>query len=200
MPQMNGAELLKYVKANDMTKSIPVIFLAFKSDMETETETYELGSEVFIPKPFSTRHLKAVVRQILKNRSVLKEWYNSALSSADVYQGNIVDASDKDFIVRLTQLIEDNISDENMNLDWLCGQLTVSRTQIYRKVKELASATPVEFIRGVKLDRAALLLRTTGKTIQEVMYSSGFNNKSYFYREFAAKYGCSPKEYRKNKL
>ncbi len=87
-----------------------------------------------------------------------------------------------------------------MNLDWLCGQLTVSRTQIYRKVKELASATPVEFIRGVKLDRAALLLRTTGKTIQEVMYSSGFNNKSYFYREFAAKYGCSPKEYRKNKL
>ncbi len=200
MPQMNGAELLKYVKANDITKSIPVIFLAFKSDMETETETYELGSEVFIPKPFSTRHLKAVVRQILKNRSVLKEWYNSALSSADVYQGNIVDASDKDFIVRLTQLIEDNISDENMNLDWLCGQLTVSRTQIYRKVKELASATPVEFIRGVKLDRAALLLRTTGKTIQEVMYSSGFNNKSYFYREFAAKYGCSPKEYRKNKL
>jgi len=198
MPRMNGAELLKYVKGNEVTKSIPVIFLAFRSDMDTEAETYELGSEVFIPKPFSTRHLTAVVRQILKNRSVLKDWYNSALSSADVYYGNIIDASDKDFMVRLTQLIEENISDENLSLDWLCGQMGVSRTQMYRKVKELASATPVEFMRTVKLNKAAKLLKTTGMTVQEVMYNSGFNNKSYFYREFAAIYKCSPKEYRKS--
>lgn len=197
MPEMNGAELLKYIKGNEITKSIPVIFLAFRSDMDTEAETYELGSEVFIPKPFSTRHLTAVVRQVLKSRSVLKDWYNSALSSSDVYQGNIVDASDKDFIVRLTQLIEENIADEELSLDWLCSQMGVSRTQMYRKVKELASMTPVEFIRSVKLNKAARLLRTTGMTVQEVMYNSGFNNKSYFYREFAAMYRCSPKEYRK---
>lgn len=198
MPQMNGAELLEYLKGNEITKSIPVIFLAFRSDMDTEAEIYELGSEVFIPKPFSTRHLTAVVGQVLKNRSVLKDWYSSALSSADVYQGNIVGSSDKDFIVRLTQTIEENITDEMLSLDWLCGQMGVSRTQMYRKVKELASMTPVEFIRTVKLNKAAILLRTTGMTVQEIMYSSGFNNKSYFYREFAAKYGCSPKEYRKN--
>ncbi|MCM1178275.1 MAG: response regulator [Bacteroides sp.] len=197
MPGMNGAELLKYVKDNEVTKSIPVIFLAFRSDMDTEAETYELGSEVFIPKPFSTRHLIAVVRQVLKNRSVLKEWYNSALSSTDVYQGNIVDASDKDFIVKLTQTIEEKISDEELSLDWLCREMGISRTQMYRKVKELASMTPVEFIRTVKLNKAAMLLKTTSMTVQEIMYSSGFNNKSYFYREFAAVYKCSPKEYRK---
>lgn len=198
MPQMDGIGLLKYVKNNEITRHIPLIILAYRSDIETETEAYELGSESFVSKPFSTNHLCAVVRQVLNSRSVLKEYYNSAVSQTDVWRGNIVDASDKNFIVKMTKLIEENLSDGQLSLDMLCDRMAVSRPAMYRKIKDMTGSTPTEFVRRVKLNRASMLLRTTALTVQEIMYASGFNNKAYFHKEFSKIYGMSPKEYRKN--
>ena len=197
MPNMNGTELLKHLKANEITKFIPVIFLAFKTDIGEEIETYEMGSEVFIPKPFYPKHLKAVVHRILDSRSMLKDYYNSAISSSDIYDGTTVDAEDKKFLMQMTAIIEENITDENLSPNMICEKMATSRMQLYRKLKELTQQTPSEFIRNIKLEHAAHLLKTTKLTVQEVMFSSGFNNKSYFYREFAGKYMMSPKEYRK---
>ena len=107
-----------------------------------------------------------------------------------------IDADDKKFIVQLAGIIEENMTDENLSLNFLCDKMCVSRMSLYRKIREITQMTPSEYIRSVKISHATHLLRTTNMTIQEIMFCSGFNNKSYFYREFQKKYGLKPKEYR----
>lgn len=196
MPRLDGLGLLRYLKQNEITRYIPFVFLAFKTDVEQEIHGYELGGDGYISKPFHPKHLQAVVQQILTNRRSLRNYYNSAISTADVYEGNTIDADDKKFIVQLTRIIEENLTDENLSLNFLCDKMCVSRMSLYRKIKEITQLTPSEYIRKVKLRHATHLLRTTGMTIQEVMFCSGFNNKSYFYREFAKEYRMSPREMR----
>lgn len=196
MPNMDGLELLKYVKSNEITKYIPFVFLTFKTDVEHEIHGYEMGGEAYIPKPFHPKHLQAVVHRILNNRVSLRNYYNSVLSSSDVYEGNTIDADDKKFIVQLAGIIEQNITDENLSLNFLCEKMYVSRMGLYRKIKEITQMTPSEYIRSVKINHATHLLKTTNMTVQEIMFCSGFNNKSYFYREFAKIYHMSPKEMR----
>lgn len=196
MPNLDGLGLLRYLKQNEITKYIPFVFLAFRTDVEQEISGYNLGSEAFIPKPFHPKQLLAVVRQILDNRRSLRTYFNSAISTSDIYEGNTIDVDDKKFIVQLTRTIEENLTDENLSLDFLCDKMCVSRMGLYRKIREITQMTPSEYIRQVKLRHATHLLRTTGMTIQEIMFCSGFNNKSYFYREFAKAYHMSPKEMR----
>ena len=196
MPRLDGLGLLRYLRQNEITRYIPFVFLAFRTDVEQEIQGYELGGDGYIAKPFHPKHLLAVVQQILTNRRSLRSYYNSAISTADVYEGNTIDADDKKFIVQLTRIIEENLTDENLSLNFLCDKMCVSRMSLYRKIKEITQRTPSEYIRMVKLRHATHLLRTTGMTIQEVMFCSGFNNKSYFYREFAKEYHMSPREMR----
>lgn len=196
MPRLDGLGLLKYLKENEITKHIPFVFLTFKNGVEHEIHGYEMGGEAYIYKPFHPRHLLAVVHRILNDRRSLKDYYNSAISTADVWEGNTVDADAKKFIVQLTSLIEENITDENLSLNFLCDKMFVSRMGLYRKITQITQMTPSEFIRSVKLRHATHLLKTTNMTIQEIMFCSGFNNKSYFYREFARVYGMSPREMR----
>ncbi len=196
MPNLDGFGLLRYVKENEITKYIPFVFLAFKADIEQEIRGYDLGSEAYILKPFHPKQLLARVRQILDNRRSLRHYYNSAISTSDVYEGNTIDVDDKKFIVQLTRTIEENLTDDNLSLNFLCDKMCVSRMGLYRKIREITQMTPSEYIRQVKLRHATHLLKTTGMTIQEIMYCSGFNNKSYFYREFAKAYRMSPKEMR----
>lgn len=97
---------------------------------------------------------------------------------------------------KIIKFIEDNIDDESMNPDSLADFIGVSKAGLYRKLKELTEKTPSEFVRTIRLEYAAGLLKTTKLTVTEIMYKSGFSNKSYFYREFAKLYNTSPKEYR----
>ena len=85
------------------------------------------------------------------------------------------------------------MTDENLSLNFLCDKMCVSRMSLYRKIREITQMTPSEYIRSVKISHATHLLRTTNMTIQEIMFCSGFNNKSYFYREFAKIYQCRPR-------
>lgn len=196
MPNVDGLELLEYLKGNEITKYIPFVFLSFKNDVEQEIRGYELGGDAYISKPFHPKHLLAVVHQILNNRLSLRDYYNSVISSSDVYEGNTIDADDKKFIVQLAGIIEQNMTDENLSLNFLCDKMCVSRMSLYRKIREITQMTPSEYIRSVKISHATHLLRTTNMTIQEIMFCSGFNNKSYFYREFAKIYHMSPREMR----
>ncbi|MBR1926888.1 MAG: response regulator [Bacteroidales bacterium] len=196
MPGMNGIELCKYLKENEITKNIPIVFLSFLSDIQNEISTYETGGEAFIPKPFYPRHLNAVVGKILSGRESLKSFYSSAISNSDFLNEKVVSKEDKDFILKITGLIEADLSNEEISPAFLSEQMNISKSQLYRKLKELVDLSPVEFVRSIRLEKAAHMLKTTTLTVQEIMYSVGFNNKSYFYREFGKKYGASPKEYR----
>ncbi len=196
MPGMNGIELCRYLKENEITRNIPIVFLSFMSDIQNEISSFETGGEAFIPKPFYPRHLNAVVGKILSGREALKTYYSSAISNSDLLNEKIVKKGDRDFIMKVTSLIETDLSNEEISPAFLAGEMNISKAQLYRKLKELVDMSPVEFVRSIRLEKAAHLLKTTSLTAQEIMYSVGFNNKSYFYREFGKKYGMSPKEYR----
>ncbi len=199
MPGMNGSELVRELKSNPFTASIPVVFLTSKVTTSDHISGYELGVEAYIPKPFHPRHLQAVVNQLISSRQSLRDYYNSPLSQSDLYNGNYIQEKDKNFLIQLNHIIEENLENDSLNLTHIAATLTISRMQLYRRIRELTGMSPSEYIRTVKLDRAGHLLRTTELTVQEIMYRSGFNNKSYFYREFTQKYNCSPKEFR-NKI
>lgn len=197
MPNINGMELLKRLKSNDMTRYIPVVFLAFKTDVASEVSTYNMGGEAFIQKPFLPQQLMAIVGSVLKNRLSLKDYYKSSISDMEMFQGNTMNTKEKEFITSLIGIIEQNITDD-LSPAVLAEKLCISEMTLYRRIKEIVGKRPSEFIRNIKLSRAAHLLKTTDMTVQEIMFDCGFNNKSYFYRTFSAMYGMSPKEYRKS--
>lgn len=198
MPKMGGMELLKHLKSSESTRYIPVIVLAFKTDVASEICTYDLGSEAFIQKPFLPQQLQAIVRNVLKNRISLKDYYRSSLSEMDIFQGRKMNTKEKEFILAFIRTVEDNITDE-LSPAIVAQKLCTSEMTLYRRVKELVGKRPSEFIRSIKLNKAADMLKTTDMTVQEIMFDCGFNNKSYFYRSFAQAYGMSPKEYRKSR-
>ena len=198
MPVMDGAELLRRMKGNDLTRFIPVVILAMKTDVADEINSYNLGSEAFIPKPFLPAQLTAVVSGILRKRSGLKNYYNSSASDQEMFYGVQMSSKDRRFMADVVNLVEENITDE-LSPDEVASRLCVSEMTLYRKVKGITGKSPGEFVRNVRLKHAARLLRTTTLTVQEVMFDSGFNNKSWFYRKFQEMFGMSPKEYRDGK-
>lgn len=195
MPGMNGIELIKRLKSEELTKSVPVVFLAFRNDVEDEVTSYNLGSEAFISKPFVPLQLSAVVDSVLKRRNSLKTYYTSSISDTEIFDGKMMRSKDKEFMTSVVGIIEGRISDDLSPAELASG-LCVSEMTLYRKLKALSGKTPGEFIRTIKLKKAATLLRTTTMTVQEIMFDCGFNNKSWFYRKFSETYGMSPKEYR----
>ena len=197
MPNMTGIELLKEIKNNQLISHIPVVFLSSKATMEDQISNYERGLEFFIAKPFNSKLLLSVVNRIVNSRGSLKEYYNSSISSIEEFSGNFIHADEKKFLVSIADIIKKNMEDEGLDSDFICEQLNITRILLYRKIKELANTTPTEFIREIKLKEAERLIRTTRDTIQEIMYQTGFNNKSNFYRIFKAAYTLSPSEYRK---
>ena len=198
MPRMDGLELIKYVRNNEVTSQIPFVFLTFKDDVDFNIQGREIGADAYLQKPFHPKLLVSVVRQILSSRVSLKKYYGSVVSSSDMFEGKKMDAADKAFLVNLTKTIESNLSDSDLSLDDLYSKMGVSRSNMYRKLKELTGMSPSQFVNSVKVRHAAHQLRTTRKTVQEIMYESGYNYKSHFYREFYKVFGMTPKDLRSN--
>ena len=199
MPRMDGLELIRYVKGNDVTSQIPFIFLTFKDDVDFNIQGRDIGADAYLQKPFHPKLLVSVVRQILSSRVSLKNYYDSVASSTDMYEGRKMDASDKAFLVNLTKKIESRIGETDLSLEDLYTDIGMSRSNMYRKLKELAGMSPSQFVNSVKVRHAAHQLRTTRKTVQEIMYESGYNHKSHFYREFYKVFGMTPKDLRSGK-
>lgn len=200
MPNMNGVELLNEIKNSRLTSHIPVIFLSSKSTMDDQIANYQRGLEFFISKPFNPKYLLSVVGRILNNRDSLKQYFNSSLSSIEEFNGNFVHSDEKKFLITIAEIITNNMENEQLGADLICSQMNITRIMLYRRMKELANTTPTEFIRHIRLKEAERLVKSTKLTIQEIIYQTGFNNKSYFYSIFKAEYGVSPIEYRKNNI
>jgi len=197
MPNMSGIELLNEIKNSRLTSNIPIIFLSSKATIDDQIANYQRGLEFFIAKPFNSKYLLSIVNQIISNRKKLKEYYNSSLSNIEDYNGNFIHSDDKKFLVSITDIIIKNMENEHLNSDFICKQLNITRILLYRRIKELANSTPSDYIRNIRLKEAERLIKSTKLTIQEIMYQTGFNNKSYFYTIFKTEFGVSPNEYRK---
>ncbi len=197
MPVMNGVEFLKKMKVQALTQHIPVILLSTKGSIESHIEGLEIGADAYLSKPFHPRHLEAMVERLLQRNKTLLDFSKSPYAAVTQFEGKIIHKEDKELLLRITSIIYDNIDNESLSIDLLADELALSKMQIYRKIKELVSQTPTEYMRFIRLNHAEKLLKTTNKTVLEIMYTCGFNNKSYFYREFAKKFNDTPNEYRK---
>lgn len=198
MPGMSGVEVVERLKSNPLTRHIPVVFLTSDFSVESRIRGAEIGVDSYMTKPFHARHLLATVRQQTERKTRMREYYESPLASMETLDGRPVHKSDKEFVMKLSKIAAEYIDDPQLSADLLSSEMRLSRMQLYRRLKEVTGETPTEFIRRRRLEHAERLLKTTDMTVQEIMYLSGFNNKAYFYREFAKQYRQTPREYRTN--
>ena len=199
MPEMNGIEFVKTLKNQELTRHIPIILLSSKAAVENQIEGLQQGADAYLGKPFHPRHLEALIESLLKRNKAVLDFSESAYASMEQFEGKLIKKEDNELILNITKLVMEHLDDENLSLDSIAGEIAISKMQLYRKIKDLINQTPTEFIRTIRLNHAEKLLKTTNKTVQEIMYDCGFNNKTYFYREFAKKFQQTPKEYRNQK-
>ena len=195
MPEMEGTELVKELKANENTCHIPVILLTAKGSDENQIEGYELGAEAYVMKPFSVEVLKAQLKSVLENRMIL---LNRLSGIKDVKQLQEESPSlDKVFLGKMVELISSRIEEADFNSDVLAQELNISQRQLYRKIKAVSGCTVHEFITKVKMDHAEALLKNSNLSISEIAYKVGFSEPSNFSRTFSKHFGCSPSQYLK---
>lgn len=198
MPDMDGLELCKVVKNTPALAQIPFIILSAKGSAEHKTEGYELGADAYIPKPFHISYLLVRIKKLLdyqqKMQNLVKDQHiTNQFMDADLAE------TDKKFLEKLLRVIEDNLNETELSAATIEAALCISKMQLYRRLKSLTGMTPAEFIKRIRLKHAADMLTVSQYTVSEIFYRTGFNNKSYFFREFKKIYQCAPNEYRQKK-
>gem|GEM_PF-476727 len=196
MPEIDGLTLCKKIKENFETSHIPVILLTAKSFDNQIIEGINSGADDYITKPFNHEILLAKLKSLMKNREKLRLTFQNAkiLEPSKI----TVTSIDEKLIIRLKELIEENIQNQQLTLEMLATEVGVSRAQLFRKVKALTGLTPNNFIKAIRLKYAAQLLDNDKFQITEIAFLSGFSEASYFSRCFKENFGCSPKEYKKS--
>ena len=194
MPFMDGVELCKKIKTNLKTCHIPFIMLTAKDSVIHRIEGIESGANSYIAKPFYPDHLLIRIQKLLEEKELISRYFKQDILTENLPHLDI-NKEEKDFIKKVIELIRNNIDNENLQSLFIERELGISNSQLYRKTKQLFGFTPGDLIRTIRLKYAAELLRKNKLTVSEVCYQSGFNNRSYFYREFKKLYDLTPKNY-----
>ena len=195
MPEMDGGEFCRRVRADRNTSHIPVIMLTAKTDNDTKALSMDLGADAFIEKPFSVKYLHSCIRNLIERRRQLMHEYASEPQESI---SNIATTQlDDEFLQRMKQIIEDNINSSDLSVNFLASQLNISRSGLFSKIKLLADVTPNEMIQIVRLKKAASLLKDPQLRINEVSYMVGFSSPSYFSKCFFQQFGMRPGDYQK---
>lgn len=195
MPNVDGVEFCKKLKADIRTSHIPFILLTAKGGVESKITGIETGVDDYIQKPFNLEHLLARTKSLINQReSLRKTFFNQQkLEPSEV----TVNSLDEKFLDDLLNKIEMEMDNSELSVKLLSEILGISSTNLYRKIKALTGQTATEFIRNIRLKRAAQLLKNEHLNVSEVMYMVGFTHPSYFTRCFKEIYGVSPKLYGK---
>lgn len=192
MPEMGGFEFCKTIKNDASTSHIPLLMLTARTTIENRIEGIENGADAYMVKPFDLKLLKLRLSQLITSRQLIFDKYFGAISGADEQINS--SSIDKDFIQKLLDYINENISDSNLSVEELASQLKLSRSQLYRKIKALTGQTVNEFIRKIRLERAKQILDSGNANISEACFSVGFSSPSYFSKCFKAHFGVLPSE------
>ncbi len=194
MPGMSGVDFCRKVRDNRDTSHIPFILLTAKTDEPSKIEGLNCGADAYIEKPFSIDYLAARITNLLALRHMLKQKFTAMpLESIETLAANPVD---NQFLAQLTKLIEDNFSNPELTVDFLCQNLGISRSGLYAKVRTLTDSTPNELIQITRLKRAAQLLSEHRYRVNEICYMVGFSNPSYFAKCFQRQFGMKPNEFK----
>lgn len=198
MPEMDGFELCKRIKANPETCQLPVLLLTALGDNVDLIKGLEFGADEYISKPFSLKHLELRLKKLIENNFKIKEYFSK--NSIPPKNKKELDLSKRDleFLERISEIIEKNLSNSNFGVEELSIEAGLSSSHFYRKLKQLTGQVPNAYLRNFRLQRAAELLDSnTGYNVAEVMYQIGIESNSYFSTSFKKLHGVSPSEYSK---
>jgi signal transduction histidine kinase/ligand-binding sensor domain-containing protein/DNA-binding response OmpR family regulator len=199
MPRLDGVELTRALKTNLATNHIPVILLTAKASVESRLEGLETGADDYLTKPFQPAELTARVRNLIETRRRLREKYSREIREVreiKLHAAEVtVQSADDRFIQRALAVVEEHLAEEEFDVEAFASAMALSRVQLYRKLKTLTDQTPTDFIRTLRLGRAAQLLRQQMGTVAEVAYAVGFQNLSYFAKTFKELHGVAPSEW-----
>ncbi|MEJ5265171.1 MAG: two-component regulator propeller domain-containing protein [Bacteroidales bacterium] len=193
MPQMNGFELCEKIKTDPRLSHIPIILLTALSNIDDKIKGYHLGADEYLTKPFDHRHLLVRIEKLIEQRKQLQRHFQQQFSMDN--EMPTLSSLDKQLIQKVIQLVEDRMSDPNLSVDDLSRELGISSTHLYRKIKALMGLSTNDFIRKIRLKRAAQLLLQGNGNISQVMFEVGFTNSSYFARRFQEEFGMTPSEF-----
>ena len=195
MPEMDGLELCRRIKGDEVLRSLPVVFLTARNDLKSKVEGLQIGAEAFIEKPFSFAYLKALAFSIMDNRRKEREDF---LRKPFVKINNIhIDSADEEFVNGIVAIIESEMASENLNVELLAERMNMNRTTLLRRIKNITGFLPVDFIRVIRLKKAAELIRSGTMRVNEVCYAVGIGSPSYFSRLFYKQFGVRPKDFEK---
>lgn len=201
MGKMSGIELCKTLKQNEETNHIPIILLTAKSSPFDKKEGYDAGADSYITKPFYSEILQTRVHNLIATREKYREYISKALFNGQNEQQQDVEKIRQNTLIRnLTKIIEENMSDERLDIEFLSSSLCMSHSSLFRKVKALTGLSINEFVRGIRMEKAEAFLMTDNYSISEVAYKVGFNSLRYFRQCFKNHFGITPSDYlQKNK-
>lgn len=200
MPELGGIELVKRIKEDKKTSHIPLILISAKYTVEEQIEGLASGAEMYISKPFNTDYLKTSVKHLISRKETLKSYFNSPLSAFEQNEGKLVHKENTKFVQDILDIIEKNIMESKLSAQFIAAELNMSPRHLYRRLNEINSESPADMIKESRLHIARNLLLNTKMTIDEVIYKSGFSNRATFFRAFAQKYSCTPKEFRDKEM
>lgn len=198
MPIMNGITLCKKIKTNLETSHIPVILLTAKNSLKSQIDGLEVGADSYIAKPFSMEYLKVQSLNLIENRKqIMKHYASSPLSHIKSIAHN---KTDEAFLKKLDEEIIKNITDQNLSVESLSEIMNMSRSTLYRKIKDISNLSPNELINIVRLKKAAELLLNQDYKMYEIAEMVGYKSQTSFGRNFQKHFKMSPKEYTSKKI
>lgn len=200
MPEMDGTTLCTKLKANINTNDVPIILLTAKSREEDQLEGLQTGADAYILKPFNMDILRRTIINLLTMRRTLKNKFTGKESQEEKVEQRKIQTPDDALMQRVMEVINENIGDSDLSVDMIAQKVGISRVHLHRKMKELTNQTPHSFIRNIRLQQAAKLLKDGKQSITDVMYICGFSNSASFSTMFKNLYGCSPREYMQNAI
>ncbi|MDP2042795.1 response regulator, partial [Algoriphagus sp.] len=197
MPEMDGFELCRKIKNNELTSHIPIILLTAKADEESHLEGIQAGADDFFLKPFKTNQLLSRIKKLIELRAQLRIRYSgrSTVSPKDI----AITSTDERFLEKIQEIVDRDLSDSNFTVDEFSKKLGMSRMQLHRKLTALTGLSTTAYMRDQRLRLALPRLEKSGDSISEIAYSVGFSSPSYFIKTFKETYGKTPSEYQERR-
>ncbi len=193
MPSMDGMEFCSKIKSNWQTSHIPVILLTARASSESRIEGLETGADDYLIKPFDSRELLTRAANLIEQRKRLKERYLK--ESDSITESGGLNKADKEFLEKTVEIIKRNISKTDFRTELLAKELYISRTQLHRKILSITGMAPGEFVRTIKLKRAADILKEGKLSVTQAAYEIGFSSPAQFSRAFVKYFNCPPSEF-----
>ena len=197
MPEMDGNTLCSKIKSNPSTNHIPVVLLTAKNLDEDKLQGLETGADAYVVKPFNMDILRQTIINLINSHRLLRLKYARNDELEEKVDDIQMKSPDEKLLERIIKAVNQHLNDSELSVDMIADEVGISRVHLHRKMKELTGQTPHNFIRNIRLKKAANLLGNQGMNITEVMYACGFSNPTSFSTVFKKFYGVSPRDYMK---